>query len=376
MVSGNDEHVVPELPNESGVITPSYENEEEESPKTKGGFLSFLNKGQKEKTTTKDEGEVPADRKPSNAHVSLPIETKNIGGLQSINASVEKMEIASVPTFAESVAEDARDSSTGSLVFEDDDSDTSKVGAMRQRAQPNTKAAGRWWVMPAVAALLVIVAMAIFIFLAEKDGGPLHKVFSPMIGGAGHSSVVEPGLVSTQLDVAVVKEPIIPVVTSNHVAPDNALSLSSYGVVKDDAPVETVEPVSIVNDVPPEVVEPIQQHELPELIYSFSFAYENGDLNQFVGLFSNDAKVDEAQGKVSITNEYREFFQATDMRNMDIKELTWQPEGGKAKGQGDFELTVWRGGNIAPATIKGKIDIEVIKTQERLYIQKLSMATR
>lgn len=116
----------------------------------------------------------------------------------------------------------------------------------------------------------------------------------------------------------------------------------------------------------------ISDVELPELLYSFVFAYESGDLNRLVGLFADNAMADKSVGRSKIARDYRELFQATDMRRMNIGAISWQPEGNMAQGSGDFEVTVWRRGDETPSTIKGKLNIEVVKADKQLVIRKLT----
>ena len=112
--------------------------------------------------------------------------------------------------------------------------------------------------------------------------------------------------------------------------------------------------------------------ELPGLLNSYVFAYESGDLNRVVDLFAANAVVNESIGRNKISRDYRELFQATDTRRMKIGVITWQPEGATAQGSGEFEVTVWRHGDSAPSTIKGKLNIEVAKEEKQLVIRKLT----
>ncbi|MFC1748659.1 AAA family ATPase [Pseudomonadota bacterium] len=271
-------------------------------------------------------------------------------------------------------------------------------------SQLNGKKNGRWWVMPTVAAILVVLGMTLFVFLAERNNGIVHQVLSPLLGSHMQNTVVGEPEEGISLDAEAVVKPAEPVPALSKSAereyraptvdadarmvfpgfapkpaPIVGQEVASFKSIEDAQRLEEALPpvyfAPAVSNAPSEAKVEIYDYELPDLIYSFAFAYENGDLEQFVGLFSNDATADDVQGKVRISKNYRDFFQATDMRDMDIKEVAWQPEGEKAKGSGAFEVTVWRTGNVAPSIVKGKIDIEVVKDQERLYIKKLSMAT-
>jgi len=116
----------------------------------------------------------------------------------------------------------------------------------------------------------------------------------------------------------------------------------------------------------------ISEMELPELLDSFVFAYESGDLKRLVELFADNAVADDSVGRKKIARDYRELFLATDMRHMNIGPITWRSEGGTAEGSGEFEVTVWRRGDDNPATIKGRLTIEVGKADRELVIRKLS----
>ncbi len=269
---------------------------------------------------------------------------------------------------------------------------------------------GRWWLMPVVAGIVVVAGMALFIVFAD---GETRKFVEKMLP----SSISLPQRVSadfpqtpeqkeTSTAPAVTADPAsetpqslqMPVqpVTGNQrqiqaaapvfnaeshstapaaprlvrslqrvVPPENDLALPPIFI----APAEPV----VANDAPPFVPQEIYDYELPDLVYSFAFAYDNGDLERFVDLFSDDAFLDDSYGRQKIEREYRKIFQATDVRNMKVKEVAWQSEGEKARGDGVFDLTVWRHGDAKPSNVKGKINIEVVKEKERLYIKKLSL---
>jgi putative secretion ATPase (PEP-CTERM system associated) len=112
--------------------------------------------------------------------------------------------------------------------------------------------------------------------------------------------------------------------------------------------------------------------ELPDLLNSFVFAYESGDLRRLVELFADNAVADESVGRNRIARDYRELFQATDMRRMNIGAIKWHSEGMTAQGSGEFEVTVWRRGEDNSSTIHGKLAIEVVKTERELVIRKLT----
>lgn len=116
----------------------------------------------------------------------------------------------------------------------------------------------------------------------------------------------------------------------------------------------------------------IADMDLPRLINDFVFAYESGDLNHLLELFAENAVADDSAGRKRIARDYRELFHATDIRRMNIGNITWKPEGDAARGSGEFEVTVWRRGDDKPSTIKGRLNIEVSKEDKHLVIRRLA----
>ncbi|MDZ4261119.1 MAG: hypothetical protein U1B30_02160, partial [Pseudomonadota bacterium] len=114
--------------------------------------------------------------------------------------------------------------------------------------------------------------------------------------------------------------------------------------------------------------------DLTQLMYKFVLAYEGGDLGRLINLFASNATADGSMGHAKITRDYRELFQATDMRRMSLGTIIWRPDGAVMHGTGDFEVTVWRRGDEDPTTMKGKLSIYVGKTDKQLEVRKLTHA--
>lgn len=111
---------------------------------------------------------------------------------------------------------------------------------------------------------------------------------------------------------------------------------------------------------------------LPLLLDDFIFAYESGDPGRIGSLFGENATVDSSFGRDRIVRGYRELFAGTDLRQIRVGNIQWQPQGEVVRGAGNFEITLWRRGSDEPATITGRLDMEVGSEDSRLVIRKLS----
>ncbi len=293
-------------------------------------------------------------------------------------------------------------------------------------AMPASKAKGRWWVVPTIVGVIVAIGLAFYVIVAKGyidissflSEVSLPQVLSQPVAQAAsvqtpavvpaedsltqlHTSDVPPAVQASKPKVEPVVKPIEqrpPPVLEKPVVEKKVVVETTMPTVRPSTPLNTAQnvpgdalapPLAMLvgqgkvaakeketqkSIAPPEQLEPIDAEELPDLLYSFAFAYESGNLEQFMKLFSKDASADGSIGHDAIASDYAKLFVATDMRSMQLKDVAWKPEVGKARGDGRFEVTVWKLGNVTPSTVKGQINFEVIKKQQRLYIQSLTMA--
>ncbi len=241
--------------------------------------------------------------------------------------------------------------------------------------------------------------------VAEAGGVVAPTVVAPDATGASQPATPsaaqkrEPVVVTPAVVKAPVKpapEPVAavvpPVVVKPTPVPPKTVQVPELQPVVPPAAVRVVEPppapvappprapevVAVTPKSQPEVVTPkpaipaFSDVELMQLVYKFVFAYEGGDIDRLTGLFTNNATADGSIGRSRIARDYSELFQATDLRKMTVGALIWRPDGDVVHGSGDIEVAVWRRGNDNPTTIKGKINIDIVKADKQLLIRKLT----
>ncbi len=111
--------------------------------------------------------------------------------------------------------------------------------------------------------------------------------------------------------------------------------------------------------------------ELNDLTTEFVAAYEAGDIEKFVALFSRQAKTNDQETIAGIKEDYQALFNNTSDRRMFIKNLNWVEESNSAKGIGDLEVTVLSDTENTESTFKGKIQIVARKIGTKLLITHL-----
>ncbi len=112
----------------------------------------------------------------------------------------------------------------------------------------------------------------------------------------------------------------------------------------------------------------ISEAELERFIKRLVAAYELGDLNLFTNLFAEQARTNDFTGRAAIREDYAVLFDATIYRSFELKNLRWQRQGDRAKGRGDFLVTVIRAEEGATESFTGLLDIEVKKIDGRLQV--------
>lgn len=128
---------------------------------------------------------------------------------------------------------------------------------------------------------------------------------------------------------------------------------------------------------PPAVVRPapppsrISRDELSTLLSRFASVYEAGDLEQFMSLFAENARTNDRNGRGGIREDYEALFRTTDLRQMNLGEISWEVEGNQAQGWGEFDVSVRRRGEQKPYVYTGSLTFVVEKVDGRLRIVRL-----
>lgn len=73
--------------------------------------------------------------------------------------------------------------------------------------------------------------------------------------------------------------------------------------------------------------------QLQALLKRFVSAYQEGDLDKFLALFSPDVSTSDYAGKPALRQDYAQFFSSTQARELQLKALKWRIEGGTAQGK-------------------------------------------
>jgi hypothetical protein len=90
----------------------------------------------------------------------------------------------------------------------------------------------------------------------------------------------------------------------------------------------------------------IQQKAVQHLLKHFISAYQQGDLDGFIALFSPDAHTNDYFGKPAIRQDYARFFSSTQARELYLKDLQWRIKGNTAQGGGRYIARVRKASGI------------------------------
>ncbi|MGE3481531.1 MAG: DnaJ domain-containing protein [Gammaproteobacteria bacterium] len=139
---------------------------------------------------------------------------------------------------------------------------------------------------------------------------------------------------------------------------------------------QTDEPALVASVAPvqaPRTGEAITIQELDRLAETFSRAYEAGDLDTLVGLFSEDARTNDQSSKSGIAADYRELFQISETRTFTISRLRWEQDkrGDGLKGEGDFQVDVVLKSDQSVTTVQGKVLFHVRRGPDGILITEM-----
>ena len=121
----------------------------------------------------------------------------------------------------------------------------------------------------------------------------------------------------------------------------------------------------------PEPAQQISRDELVSLVERFASVYEAGDLEQFLGMFADNARTNDRTGRDGIRKDYQALFSSTDLREMNLGQLSWEVNGNQAYGWGEFDVTVRRQNDREQFTYTGSLTFVVEKVNGRLRIVRL-----
>ncbi|MCK4587589.1 MAG: hypothetical protein KAU29_09610, partial [Gammaproteobacteria bacterium] len=110
--------------------------------------------------------------------------------------------------------------------------------------------------------------------------------------------------------------------------------------------------------------------ELNQTLENFSSAYKEGNIEQFMVLFSPDASTNDRSTLQGIRGDYVDLFSGTESRRLDYSSMQWQWKGDIANGIGTYVVTVRSNGNDNNDIYRGKLRFSVKQYGDKLLISK------
>lgn len=101
----------------------------------------------------------------------------------------------------------------------------------------------------------------------------------------------------------------------------------------------------------------LTESELELLAARFQHAYEHGDLNRFLALFSDDVRSNGGQGREVLRRDYRLLFGTTEMRRVEVLHINWRLLAGEAVGSGRIRILVRHRGESQNRVVSGTLQL-------------------
>lgn len=134
------------------------------------------------------------------------------------------------------------------------------------------------------------------------------------------------------------------------------------------APAELLPPrVALAPTTPSSPAPAITQEALAALVARLSALYGEGDLESFLALFDENARI-ERGGKARIRSDYDALFHSTVTRNLTVWDMTWVQDGDVVRGEGNFQVKVTRKGESTMRVYNGTIKLEVVRRNDSTLI--------
>jgi DnaJ-like protein len=203
------------------------------------------------------------------------------------------------------------------------------------------------------------------------------------------SKVIGPSAVS-KLAVSLMSEPpraVEPMVPQNYAIPSQAAGADGREAIaprqeeaKAPAPVQAsamtpIAPIAMAEIKAADIrIAPqprsLSEDDLVKLVARLSDHYEKGDLDAFLGLFEDNARI-ERGGKEHIRKDYEDLFRTTEARQLVIWDMSWAPQGELYRGEGNYQARVLRKGEERARVFTGKIKLEVVQANSTPRIRGL-----
>ncbi len=115
----------------------------------------------------------------------------------------------------------------------------------------------------------------------------------------------------------------------------------------------------------------ITRAEVRAMLRKFVASYEAGNLNEFMNLFSEQARTNERVNRDGIRQDYVSLFRTTAMRRMELRDVTWNLANNQAQGLGNFNVQVQKKGEGEVRTYTGSLSLSIEREGQELRITRL-----
>ena len=155
----------------------------------------------------------------------------------------------------------------------------------------------------------------------------------------------------------------------------NQVTISSFNIL--NRKVNVITPTNNHSLTAGESIKPVVGKNIPtpaelqDITTQLVTAYETGDIDRFLSLFSKEIKTNDRIDLDGVKQDYSELFRNTTDRQMFIQNLRWTNESIGSKGVGDLEVIILseEGGTVY--SMEGKIQIVAQKIEDKILITHL-----
>lgn len=137
------------------------------------------------------------------------------------------------------------------------------------------------------------------------------------------------------------------------------VSAQAQAPVQAQAPAPAPTPATNPQPAAAQVAKPSRK-DADRLLNRFTQAYNAGDLETYVSLFTPDARFAEGAGQTQLRATYRQFFSKTPYRQSEISGFRWrETRDGRLTGQGNIQVKIRQNETQPWDTFSGTIELEL-----------------
>ena len=195
----------------------------------------------------------------------------------------------------------------------------------------------------AIAPRVLATKMATSLSARQQPAEAVTIAAPPVIPVAQSTAKIEPAASSASVAQAITRESTVPTTVAAFASATTPTAPPLVAAVTPErAPRAAITPDGLAN-----------------LVAQLSAEYERGDLERFLALFDDAARVPEG-GKERIRNDYADLFRTTQARQLIIWDMNWKPEGELYRGEGQYRAVVQRQGEETGRAYTGRIRIDAV----------------